>query len=1455
MNTPTISNPNGLSLGTFVLLVLAIAGLGVLATIPLDWQPQLLISGALLFAALWANRASQDYKVTLFLMLCSLFCTARYLWFRCSETYNFLSMQGSAAWTWDLVFVFLLLGAELYAALILALGFFQGLKILERKPASLPADFNTWPKVDVFIPTYNEPLEVVKPTVLAALNMDYPPDRFNVYILDDGTRQEFRDFAISCGSGYIVRSEHKHAKAGNINNALQQTDAELVTIFDCDHIPTRSFLQMTAGWFLEDSNLAMLQTPHFFYSPDPFERNLNIFRNVPNEGYLFYGLVQDGNDFWNATFFCGSCAVMRRTALDEIGGIAVETVTEDAHTSLRMQRNGWNTAYINLPQAAGLATAKVADHIGQRIRWARGMVQILRIDLPLLGKGLSLAQRLCYFNSTVHYLFALPRLIFLTAPLVNLMLGRVNMYGYVVTILAYAVPHLVFATLTNSRIQGKFRHSFWNEVYETVLAPYILFPTMAALINPKWGKFNVTSKSTQMDRGYFDWRISRPFIVLLFLNLAGIAMGVSQLGNPDVQSGTIIVNIAWASLNLVNLGAAIAVTIEKRQLRSSSRIPVKLPVALEEAKLGKARTSSIDFSTGGLQIEAPSGWNLMPGDTVQVGLELKANQTALPAVVVEVEGKSIRLAFGRLSLEQEEFLAQVIYSRGDAWLNSRDAEIDRPFRSFATIMGVALRGFLAVPQAIFGFTPGAQDPPSGPRAGRLKPRRSAASLLLVFGALLALFSLQMRAQVPYEAKPKSLVFAGATRGEQAPSTFSDVQDFKLFGIRQPLLLRGTDGVASISFALPVTKVATDAALTLRFQPAHSLTLEDGNIAVSLNGSDVASVPLKSDSNNTNALSTSIISLPAELLMGENTLTFTLSGRCNSCSASQKAQLRTSIDPASSLRIDGRLLPFANDLRLLPMPLFDSSSNRPLRLNFVFLERPSSKVLESAGLIASWLGTLADFRGTDFPVSVGAIPQGHAVVLVASGNRSTEDGTFQSLSGSGVAIRDNPNDPYGKLLVVYGESPERLQAAARMLASSKGLSGESVPLENVSLAPRNPYEAPRWLQSGRAAAFHQFSSSEQLHVYNNGSTRLYFRLAPDLYYGSRVSVPLRLGLKFNGLPKEATARIRIKLNGAPVAERKLQASELTGVFSETIQMSVAQLYPRNTLAFEVDYQGAEGAERSTEMVIQRNSEIDLRGVSHFVEQPRLDLFAKAGFPFTRMPDLGDTAVIVPPTMSPEQIGLYLNIMSFFGAQTGMPGYRISVADSSQVEKMTGKDLLVLGSGQDQPLFSRWVNRLPVQLDGEIPRVNEKQTPFDWFWNFIRTGKAMELRRLNDVLGSEAPVEAVLEGITSPVDDSRVMIALSTSSTRNSATLIRLLDKSAYNEDVFGTVAIEQAGRFTSFRANTSFLHTGELRWTEALEYWVRRYAWIIPLFVLIAGFWIASRLELWVNQQTQYRLRS
>ena len=488
----------------------------------------------------------------------------------------------------------------------------------------------------------------------------------------------------------------------------------------------------------------MLQTPHHLYSPDPFERNLHQFRVVPNEGELFYGVVQDGNDFWNATFFCGSCAVLRRSALDEVGGIAVETVTEDAHTSLRMQMKGWNTAYINIPQAAGLATERLSGHVRQRIRWARGMVQVLRIDNPLFARGLTAAQRLCYFNAMSHFLYALPRLIFLTAPLIYLIFGHTNLPGYWAAIVAYAVPHLLLAKIANARIQGHHRHSFWNEIYETVMAPFIFLPTILALLNPRVTRFDVTPKGGVVSRSFFDKRIATPFLFLLSMNLLGLLCAIPRLfALPHVSHapaylrivanlpakmydgahpGTIWMNVLWTLFNLTILSVATAVARESQQRRETVRVSMTVPARVLLPDGDQLAGATIDVSSGGVMIRAVSRIQAQPGDQVSLIFPVLDGEASLPATVISVEDQVMRAHFDALTLQQEEALTMVLYSRADTWLGwGESREIDRPLVSLWRILQLAGSGFAGAVMSVIR-----------PRRGRSRaPYASVVPLLLL----------------------------------------------------------------------------------------------------------------------------------------------------------------------------------------------------------------------------------------------------------------------------------------------------------------------------------------------------------------------------------------------------------------------------------------------------------------------------------------------------------------------------------------------------------------------------------------------------------------------------------------------------------------------------------------------------------------------------------------------------
>lgn len=704
-----------LSSRTHTLLLWLVALVGLVIALLCITSPFDLVSQFLFVLALWAlallMRHLPGRFPTLMLVILSITISSRYLWWRYTSTLNWTS-------TLDLVLGLILLLAETYSWIVLILSFIQSAWPLQRKPTPLPSDTSQWPTVDLLIPTYNEDLAVVRTTVLAALGMDWPEDKLKIHILDDGNRSEFRDFAHYAGVGYITRTDNRGAKAGNLNNALRQLDGELVAIFDCDHIPVRAFLQMTVGWFLRDPHMALVQTPHHFFSPDPFEHNLSNFRRIPNEGELFYGLVQDGNDLWDAAFFCGSCAVLRRTALDEIGGFATQTVTEDAHTSLRLHRAGWRSAYIRIPLAAGLATDSLAAHIRQRIRWARGMVQIFRTDNPLLGKGLGFFQRLCYTNAMLHFLSGLPRLVFLTAPLGFLLLHAYVIYAPALLLLLYVLPHMVHASLVNSRIQGAYRRTFWGEIYESVLAWYILWPTTVALFSPRHGAFNVTVKGHTKQESWLDWHIVRPYLLLALLNVTGLGFAVWRLfTGPAHEVGTVIISSLWVIYNLLLIGAAIVVAAEARQVRRSHRVRTRLPAAVRLTGGYLYPCTLNDFSEGGVGLAMTHPRLIEAGAEVDLVLARGDEEFVFPARVMRCSGDHVGLVLGELSLQQQIDFVQCTFARADNWLGWTDGRLrDRPMRGFLDILALGAKGY----QRLIEYAPSRVRTPLRPLARALR---------------------------------------------------------------------------------------------------------------------------------------------------------------------------------------------------------------------------------------------------------------------------------------------------------------------------------------------------------------------------------------------------------------------------------------------------------------------------------------------------------------------------------------------------------------------------------------------------------------------------------------------------------------------------------------------------------------------------------------------------------------
>lgn len=571
-----------------------------MAFIPLRDKDEAALSLVMMGSGLLLLYLFPAYRVAA--MLFSAAASARYFWWRttdtvCTEGLPYIS-GGQFHWDWryipDSAISIALLFAEGYGFFILLGGFFQTVARKDRTP--VPVDLNNpaLPTVDIFVPSYNEDIDILRRTLTGALAIEYPKKR--VWLLDD-TRanpdehkdsngnvneaalkkhQDFRaerqKLARQLGFGLITRDKHDHAKAGNINHALSVTSGDLVAIFDADHIPVRSFLQQTVGFFQSDK-VALVQTPHHFYNPDPFERNLYLEGRTPPEQALFYHLIQKGNDFWNSAFFCGSCAVLRRTALEDVNGIAVETVTEDAHTALKMHAKGWESVYLDIPLAAGLATESFAAHITQRSRWAIGMVQILRQDFPLLKPGLTLPQRINYTIAASHFLFGLPRVIYLIAPASYLIFGLHPVLASARDILVFAAPHLVLSVAVASVGNRNTRYTFWPEVYETAIAAYSAYVTTQAFFRRSF-KFAVTDKGLSRDRHTFDWRSARPIIFFLVVGLVSVLLFPYLLVQRPDETETILLAEVWTLFNLLLLSASAAVAYERPERRAAVRLSI-----------------------------------------------------------------------------------------------------------------------------------------------------------------------------------------------------------------------------------------------------------------------------------------------------------------------------------------------------------------------------------------------------------------------------------------------------------------------------------------------------------------------------------------------------------------------------------------------------------------------------------------------------------------------------------------------------------------------------------------------------------------------------------------------------------------------------------------------------------------------------------------------------------------
>jgi len=518
----------------------------------------------------------------LIFMLLATFLALRYLYWRTFET---LTYTGSASF----VAMGALYLAEVHGITLHLLSMFINIWPINRRGYRL----DNWskeslPTVDILIPTYSESEEIVHITCSATKNIDYPPEKLNIYIIDDGATlarrrnpktsksawkryYQFRKLAEKVGVGYITRNENDKAKAGNINNAMVHTNGELVLILDCDHVPTRDILANTVSYFMADKKLFLAQTPHFFINQTPIEHSVDSNSKMSVENDMFFRIIHTGLDFWNGSYFCGSAALLRRKYLEENGGVSGETITEDAETSLSLHAMGYNSVYVNYPMVCGLSPETFDDYITQRTRWAQGMLQIFLLRNLLTMKGLSFAQRICYFNSSFFWFFGLSRFMFYIAPSLFLIFGLMVYNASISQIVVYALPYLFSTTIVMEFYFGRARQPIFSEIYESVQALFLLHAIISVILNPRKPMFKVTPKGSTIEQDSLH-PMASSFLIVIAINMVAIYSGVVKWVEYPLYRDVLFFTSLWCAYNIVMVVISIGAFWEKKQVRSHHRI-------------------------------------------------------------------------------------------------------------------------------------------------------------------------------------------------------------------------------------------------------------------------------------------------------------------------------------------------------------------------------------------------------------------------------------------------------------------------------------------------------------------------------------------------------------------------------------------------------------------------------------------------------------------------------------------------------------------------------------------------------------------------------------------------------------------------------------------------------------------------------------------------------------------
>ncbi|WP_421657067.1 glycosyltransferase [Leptothermofonsia sp. ETS-13] len=534
---------------------------------------------------------------------------------------------------------------------------------------------NFVPAVDILIPTFNEPPVVLRRTIVGCQALEYPNKQ--IYVLDDGKREEIRHLAEELGCHYLARPVNRNAKAGNLNYGLRNSSGELVVVFDADFVPTRNFLTRTVGFFQKPA-IALVQTHQCFYNPDQVTRNLGLEKEVPHEtevSFRHYLLLREGS---NSTPCYGSSFVMRRSALEEVGGFVTKSISEDLYTGIRMTARGYQTVYLNENLSAGLVPEDLLSQLSQRQRWGRGTLQAFFIkENPLTIPGLTLRQRIAYFEAILQWFNTVFRMLFLLVPIAIAFLGVVPFVANLSDWAYFFLPLYCFQMATFAWLRHRAFGALLADIYSVVLCFPLSATILHTLVSPFSKGFQVTPKGTTTQKTIFRWKLAIPLIVLWVLTGISAILQANNWVNyagdfSPAESDFIKLGALWSSYNLFVIGIALLAMFDRPKPTPyewfEQQRTVQLEVGQEVMRGVTIRLSEIGAE---VRLAKPGFLEMRSRSCIPVILHLPVEELSLKATIVDVnhdkEAPILTLGFDSLSTDQQRRLIELLFCNPGQW--------------------------------------------------------------------------------------------------------------------------------------------------------------------------------------------------------------------------------------------------------------------------------------------------------------------------------------------------------------------------------------------------------------------------------------------------------------------------------------------------------------------------------------------------------------------------------------------------------------------------------------------------------------------------------------------------------------------------------------------------------------------------------------------------------------------